>query len=81
MPGAERRKNSASSIISIEKRKRELQTRMVNARSIIPSHVIFRVFRDPEECVEAAQIVDRLMEEEAAAAKESTTQEVTDPQS
>ena len=44
-----------------EKKWIELQNRVYKARLIIPMHISFRVFEDPRECVEAEEIVKRLV--------------------
>ncbi|KAH9893538.1 hypothetical protein C8Q73DRAFT_697378 [Cubamyces lactineus] len=43
-----------------EKKRWELQTRLWKARLDVPLHVPIRVFREPEECVEVDEILDRL---------------------
>ncbi|PPR06163.1 hypothetical protein CVT24_000710 [Panaeolus cyanescens] len=43
----------------IEKKRFELQSRVYRARMIMPSSVSLRIFRDPTECVEAAEILKR----------------------
>jgi hypothetical protein len=43
-----------------EKKKYELQVRVLKARSIMPGHVPLRVFRSPEECVEVEEILGKL---------------------
>lgn len=43
-----------------ERKQSELQLRVYKARSEIPSTIPLRVFRDPSECIEAAQILDDL---------------------
>ncbi|TCD71779.1 hypothetical protein EIP91_003122 [Steccherinum ochraceum] len=43
-----------------EKKQFDLQTRVYRARVEAPKHVPLRVFRSPEECVEAAEALDRL---------------------
>lgn len=42
-----------------EKRRYDLDSRIDRARAIIPSHTAFRVFREPDECVEVQSILDR----------------------
>lgn len=37
----------------------ELQNRVDKARAEIPEHIPFRVFRNPEDCVECKQIVEK----------------------
>ena len=44
-----------------EKKRIELQNRVYKARLIIPMHILFRVFEDPRECMEAEEIVKRLV--------------------
>ena len=48
-------------IMEGEKKRIELQNRVYRARLIIPMHIPFRVFEDPRECVEAEEIVKRLV--------------------
>jgi hypothetical protein len=43
-----------------EKRRAELQVRVWKARSIVPEHIPLRVFRDPDECMEVEDILDKL---------------------
>ncbi|KAI0357995.1 hypothetical protein OH77DRAFT_1421254 [Trametes cingulata] len=43
-----------------EKKRWELQMRVWKARLDVPPHIPIRVFREPEECVEVDQILDRL---------------------
>lgn len=43
-----------------ERRQYELQLRVYKARLEMPPHVPLRIFRQPEECVEAKQVLDRL---------------------
>lgn len=42
-----------------EKRRYELQRRVYRARTQMPSHVVLRVFREPGDCVEVTNILDR----------------------
>ncbi|KAG6334571.1 hypothetical protein ID866_4526 [Astraeus odoratus] len=44
-----------------EKKRWELQSRVYRARSIIPSHIPFRVFEDPRQCVEAERIAEQYL--------------------
>lgn len=44
-----------------EKRRYDLESRIDRARAIIPSHTAFRVFREPDECVEVQSILDRFL--------------------
>jgi hypothetical protein len=41
-----------------EKKRVQLQTRVWKACAEVPMNVVFRVFRDPLECVEAFQVID-----------------------
>ncbi|KAF6759332.1 hypothetical protein DFP72DRAFT_132948 [Ephemerocybe angulata] len=41
-----------------ERRRNELQMRVWRARMGVPAHVLVRVFRKPEECVEAGEILE-----------------------
>ncbi|KAF5332147.1 hypothetical protein D9611_008198 [Ephemerocybe angulata] len=41
-----------------ERRRNELQMRVWRARMGVPAHVVLRVFRKPEECVEAGEILE-----------------------
>ncbi|KAF6743015.1 hypothetical protein DFP72DRAFT_153242 [Ephemerocybe angulata] len=41
-----------------ERRRNELQMRVWRARMGVPGHVVVRVFRKPEECVEAGEILE-----------------------
>ncbi|KAI0369116.1 hypothetical protein BV20DRAFT_997309 [Pilatotrama ljubarskyi] len=43
-----------------EKKRWELQMRVWRARMDMPAHIPIRVFREPEECVEVDEILDRL---------------------
>ncbi|KAF9554965.1 hypothetical protein CPC08DRAFT_782165 [Agrocybe pediades] len=47
------------SMTDTEKRRYELQLRVYRARTQMPSHIPLRVFREPGECVEAQEILDR----------------------
>lgn len=47
----------------LEKRRLELQARVERARDLVPRHIPVRVFREPSECVEAAQIMDAIEKE------------------
>lgn len=47
------------SLSEADKRRRDLQLRVYRARTQMPGHVLLRVFRDPKECVEAQQILER----------------------
>lgn len=45
-----------------EKKRWDLQNRVNKARLLMPSHIVLRVFEHPKECVEAEQIIQRLMD-------------------
>jgi len=53
-----RRKSSAGMTVE-ERRLYELQTRIERAREAIPRQIAFRVFKEPEECTEVKEILDR----------------------
>lgn len=38
-----------------------LQSRIYRARAMIPNHISLRIFRKPEECVEASRLLDKLL--------------------
>ena len=40
-----------------EKKRVQLQARLWRACAEVPTNVVIRVFRDPEECVEASQVI------------------------
>ena len=42
-----------------EKKRSDLQLRVWKTRLVIPEKIAFRVFREPEECIEADQVLDR----------------------
>ncbi|KIJ65200.1 hypothetical protein HYDPIDRAFT_153245 [Hydnomerulius pinastri MD-312] len=44
-----------------ERRRWDLQNRVNRARLLMPAHIVLRVFEDPKECLEAEQIVERLI--------------------
>ena len=55
--------NSARSTTPLtdpERKQGELQLRVYRARLDMPDHIPLRVFRDPRECIEAAEVLDRL---------------------
>ena len=54
-------RRGALPIMEGEKKRIELQNRVYRARLIIPMHIPFRVFEDLTECVEAEEIVKRLV--------------------
>lgn len=49
-----------------ERRRYELQERVWKARLTMPSHIPLRIFTEPEECIEANQILDNLAGVQAA---------------
>jgi hypothetical protein len=60
-PGALPRRKSSAGMTPEERRLYEFQTRIGRAQAEIPKHTAFRVFREPEECVEVEGILDRLL--------------------
>jgi hypothetical protein len=42
-----------------EKKRHALQNRIYRARTQMPGHVPLRVFRDPAECVEVDEILEK----------------------
>ncbi|KAA1468924.1 hypothetical protein DENSPDRAFT_834421 [Dentipellis sp. KUC8613] len=49
----------STSMSEAEKKRYNLQLRIWKARLEVPPEIVFRVFREPAECVEAMEIVDR----------------------
>ena len=49
------------SLSFLEKKSSELQVRVWKAKLVIPDHIKFRVFREPEDCVEANEILDKII--------------------
>ena len=45
--------NTSSRIPESERKRHELQMRVYRARTILPEHIVLRIFRSPSECVEA----------------------------
>ena len=43
-----------------ERKRVDLQMRLWRARYEVATHIPIRIFREPEECVEVQQILDRL---------------------
>ncbi|KIO16940.1 hypothetical protein M407DRAFT_33414 [Tulasnella calospora MUT 4182] len=43
-----------------ERRRNELRTRVETARQITPSHILLRIFREPEDCSEVFKLLDKL---------------------
>ncbi|EAU90117.2 hypothetical protein CC1G_12228 [Coprinopsis cinerea okayama7 len=59
----ERVTRQMNTAVTVEDRRRaELQLRVWQARTVMPDWVVLRVFRHPEECVEAQEILDRELE-------------------
>lgn len=54
------KRKSSGGFTPEEKRRFELIQRIELAREAIPRHIAFRVFRDPDECVEVEEILDKL---------------------
>ena len=42
-----------------ERRRAELQARVDRARDITPRHIVLRIFREPEECTEVWEVLDK----------------------
>jgi len=59
--GAIPRRKSSGGMTPEERKRYELEGRIQKARSDIPKHIAFRVFRDPDECMEAQHILERWM--------------------
>lgn len=49
----------AQRLSDADKKRLDLQTRVYRARTQMPGHIPLRVFRDPDECVEAGEILER----------------------
>ena len=60
LPESRLRRRSSARVPEWEKRRNELQTRVNRARMQIPAHIPLRVFRQPEECVEVWNVLDRV---------------------
>ena len=60
LPESRLRRRSSVRVPEWEKRRNELQTRVWRARMQIPAHIPLRVFRQPEECVEVWNVLDRV---------------------
>jgi len=54
-------RSSRRPVTEAGKKRWELQKRVDKARLMMPSHVVLRVFENPEECVETEHIIDDLM--------------------
>ncbi|KAH9940884.1 uncharacterized protein BXZ73DRAFT_42343 [Epithele typhae] len=55
----------------VERRRLDLQMRLWKARYEVPPHIPIRLFREPEECVEAEEILQRVQEREKGVAGKS----------
>lgn len=53
------RSRSWGSLTLEEKKQYELEARVMRAQAEIPRHIPFRVFRDPQECVEVQSVLDQ----------------------
>ncbi|KAJ7217727.1 hypothetical protein GGX14DRAFT_438051 [Mycena pura] len=51
--------SSTQRMLEPERRRYDLQLRVWRARTQLPGHIALRLFRDPAECVEAEQILDK----------------------
>ncbi|EPQ56666.1 hypothetical protein GLOTRDRAFT_138333 [Gloeophyllum trabeum ATCC 11539] len=60
MPGSSRQNSMNYAVSEAERKRQELQMRIWRARREVPQHIRLRVFRRPEECVEAFEILGRL---------------------
>jgi hypothetical protein len=49
-----------SPLSEAEKKRIELQCRVQKARALVPYHIPLRIFRSPEECLEAEEILEKL---------------------
>ncbi|KAG9037458.1 hypothetical protein FRB95_005397 [Tulasnella sp. JGI-2019a] len=52
--------------VAAEKKRDEFRIRIQAARAIVPKHIVLRVFKEPEECLEATEILDRLNAQQAS---------------
>jgi len=52
------RQQEVQALSSTERKRYDLQLRVYKARLLMPSHIPLRIFTNPEECVEAARILD-----------------------
>ncbi|KAI9067975.1 hypothetical protein FKP32DRAFT_1588164 [Trametes sanguinea] len=52
--------SSSQGMSDVERKRWDLQTRLWRARLEVPPHIPLRIFREPEECVEVDEILDRL---------------------
>jgi len=61
MPGRDPWANSQPvQMTPVERRRWELQQRVVRARQMLPPGVVLRIFKEPDECTETHQILDQL---------------------
>ena len=61
MPGRDPWENPQPVQMTLAERRRwELQQRVIKARQMLPPRVMLRIFKEPEECIEAHQILDQL---------------------
>ena len=68
MPYSIKRQNTTS---DPERKRQELQNRVWAARLRMPENVLLRVFRSPEECVEAKEILDHLLNDQLSPSRSS----------
>jgi hypothetical protein len=54
------RRSKDAQLSEPERRRMDLQARVHRARALIPPTIPLRIFRDPQECVEAAELLDKL---------------------
>jgi hypothetical protein len=47
-----------SPLSEAEKKRIQLQLRIQKARALVPHHIPLRIFRSPEECLEAEEILE-----------------------
>ncbi|KAF8586371.1 hypothetical protein K439DRAFT_1387305 [Ramaria rubella] len=66
LPGMLLQRNSSGGMTTEERRKYELELRIERARAEIPTHTAFRVFREPDECLEMRNILERLLKEKTS---------------
>ncbi|KAI0331653.1 hypothetical protein GY45DRAFT_1322007 [Cubamyces sp. BRFM 1775] len=59
-PQPQQQQQQQQGLSDAEKKRLELQTRLWKARLDVPPHIPIRIFREPEECVEVDEILDRL---------------------
>jgi hypothetical protein len=54
------RRSKDAQLSEPERRRMDLQARVHRARALIPPTIPLRIFRDPQECIEAAELLDKL---------------------